>query len=248
MMSRQDSRRAGLVWAIVGGIVLLGGIVALIVNMAIGSPSPSPTAPGSGSAPPPPGTPSSSPVEPGGAVVDSSASESGWVPEPVTTDAEVYVRAALSAVTTSDTTLSSRDEWVGYLDTWFTPDTRYASETDREDELAAAQLELRQAVVFPQEMWDQMASQSGRVAGSVPGDVVLSAVPEDVSGDMRIGTADVEMVFTQTEGSGAESSYTEQVRVSVQVLCGPESVPAPDSPQQAGDCKVVRYFTEPVEG
>ncbi|MGB4777322.1 hypothetical protein [Microbacterium sp.] len=179
--------------------------------------------------------------------MDSSVSESGWVPEPVTTDTDEYVRAALSAVTTVDTTLSSRDGWVGYLDTWFTPDTRY-NESDRAARMKAAQLELRQAVVFPQEMWDQMASQAGRVAGSVPGDVVLSAVPEDVSGDMRIGTADVEMVFTQTDGSGAESSYTEQVRVSVQVLCGPESVPAPDSPQQAGDCKVVRYFTEPVEG
>jgi hypothetical protein len=31
------------------------------------------------------------------------------------------------------------------------------------------------------------------------------------------------------------------------VLCGPGSVPTPDSGQQAGDCKVVRYFTEPME-
>lgn len=248
MMSRSGPRRAGLVWAVIGGVVLLGGVIALVVNMAIGRPAPTATATPTDGEVSPSASPSSGPVEPDGTSVDPLAVESGWAPEPVTSDAETYVRAALSAVSTLDTTLSSRDEWVAYLDTWFTPDTRYANDTDRQDELAAAQLELRQAVVFPQEMWDQMASQSGRVAGSVPGDVVLSTAPEDASGDMRIGTGDVVMVFTQTDGSGVESSYTEQVRVSVQVLCGPGSVPAPDSPQQAGDCKVVRYFTEPVEG
>lgn len=246
MMSRQGPRRAGLIWAVVGGVVLLGGVAALIANTALGSPAPSSTATRGGE-PTPRATSSPSPFEPVDSVVDPAATELGWVPEPVTGDAEAYVRAALSAATTLNTTLATRDDWVVYLDTWFTPDTRYSSESDRADELEAAQVELRQGVVFPQEMWDQLAAQSGRVAGSVPGEVAWGVVPEDASGDMRIGTADVVMVFTQADGSGAESSYTEQVRASVQVLCGPGSVPAPDSPQQAGDCKVVRYFTEPVE-
>ncbi|WP_211160586.1 MULTISPECIES: hypothetical protein, partial [Microbacterium] len=59
--------------------------------------------------------------------------------------------------------------------------------------------------------------------------------------------SDVVLEFTRSDGSGVESSYEESVRVSVQVLCGPGSVPAPDSAQQVGDCKVVRFFTEPVE-
>ena len=79
------------------------------------------------------------------------------------------------------------------------------------------------------------------------GDVAFVPVTDDPSGDMSIGTADVMLTFTRSDGSGGETSYDEQVRVSVQVLCGAGSVPTPDTAQQAGDCKVVRYFTEPLE-
>lgn len=113
--------------------------------------------------------------------------------------------------------------------------------------MKAAQLELRQGVVLPQEMWDSMAMQQGRVVSAVVGDVDLGDVPEDTTGEMHIGTADVDLTFTQQDGTGEESSYTESARVSVQVLCGAGSVPTPSSAQQAGDCKVVRFFTEPVE-
>ncbi|WP_448256117.1 hypothetical protein [Microbacterium aurum] len=237
-------RRSGLVWALLGGIVLLGGVIALVVGLLTpnASPSPSPTETSPANSPSASTTPR--PVD--GAVVDESAVESGWAPEPVTTDAETYVRAALAAASTFDTTLSTRDQWLSYLDTWFTPDTRYP-EADRPDRLKAAQLELRQGVVLPQEMWDSLAMQGGRVVANVVGEVDLTDVPEDTTGDMRIGTADVELTFTQQDGTGEESSYTESARVSVQVLCGAGSVPTPGSAQQAGDCKVVRFFTEPVE-
>ena len=53
--------------------------------------------------------------------------------------------------------------------------------------------------------------------------------------------------YTRADASGKESSYDETVRVSVQVLCGEGSIPAPDSAQQPGDCKVVRYFSGSLE-
>ncbi|WP_137845429.1 hypothetical protein [Microbacterium sp. 2FI] len=180
-------------------------------------------------------------------MVDATVVDKGWVPEPITTDPDVYIREALAAASTFDTQKSSRDEWLIYLDTWFTPDTRYTSEEDREDDMRASQLELRQAVVLPEPEWDSLANEDGRVEASVPGEIAYDEVPDDESGDMLIGTADVVLTFTRSDVSGNEASYDEQVRVSVQVLCGEGSVPTPNSDQQPGDCKVVRYFSGTLE-
>ncbi len=237
------SRRTGQAWAIAGGLVLVIGIVALIVgNLLSTPPSQAPT-----STPTPGTTPSTSTPPTDGLVVDESVAERGWVPEPVTTDAETYVRAALTAAGTFDTTLSSYEEWIAYLGTWFTPDTRYTTEEDRQAELDAAKLEMRQGVVLPEIEWDSLANENGRVTAVTEGDVVPAPVPQDASGDMTIGTADVTLTFTRADNAGNETSYDETARVSVQVLCGPESIPVPDSPQQPGDCKIVRFFTETVE-
>lgn len=241
MMATQGSRRA-VVWAIIGGLVLIAGILAIVISSISGQSSP----------PPPTGTtpntqaptPSSTPA---GEFVDPTAADHGWRPEPITSDAESYIVAALETASTFDTQQSTREEWLSYLETWFTPDTRYASDADREADMTAAKLELRQGVVLPEEDWDALAGEDGRVVAIVAGDVTIAPVPEDSSGDMSIGTAEVTMTFTSTDGNGGEASYDAQVRVSVQVLCGAESIPTPDTAQQAGDCKVVRYFTEPLE-
>ncbi|MDP3378754.1 MAG: hypothetical protein Q8S53_10350 [Brevundimonas sp.] len=179
--------------------------------------------------------------------MDASVAASGWVPEPVTTDPDVYARAALAAASTFDTRRSTRQAWLTYLDSWFTPDTRYATEDDRASDMVAAQLELRQGVVLPQQQWDSLASQDGRVIADVPGDLALTGVPDDPAGGMLIGTADVVLTFMQSDGSGGELSYDEVVRVSVQVLCGEGSVPTPGTGQRPGDCKVVRFFSGTVE-
>ena len=244
MMASQGSRRGGQVWAIVGGLVLVVGIVAIIITAIVSQPTPTDTpAPSAtaGSAAP---SPTESPAA-DGEVVDPSASDKGWIPEPITTDPETYIRPALAAASTFDTTKSSRDEWLTYLDAWFTPDTRYA-EANRAARMKSAQLELRQGVVLPLEEWDSLANEDGRVV-AVTGDIVFIPVAEDTSGDMSIGTADVTLTFTRSDGGDGEVSYDELVRVSVQVLCGEGSVPTPNTPQQAGDCKIVRYFTEPLE-
>lgn len=242
-MMAQRGRRSGLVWAVVGACVLISGVVALVIGGAVNAPTPAPTAPISPTAAPSAPAPESSEST----VVDRGAVDRGWIPEPITTDAEQYVRAALAAAGTFDTTKSTYEEWIAYLGTWFTPDIRYATEQDRQAEVEAAKLEMRQGVVLPEQEWDSLANETGRVSSVTTGEVAFAPVPQDPDGTMVIGTADVTMTFTRADGSGGEILYDESTRVSVQVLCGPGSVPVADSPQQAGDCKVVRFFTETVE-
>lgn len=231
-------------WAIVGGAVLLVGILAIIlVSCFSGGETQAP-----GETTPEDFTPTAEPSEPAtDDFVDASVDVRGWVPEPITTDAETYVRAALAAASTFDTQLSTRAEWLTYLDTWFTPDIRYTSEEDRASDMQASQLELRQGVVLPEAEWDSLANEDGRVTASVIGDVEFAEVPDDASGDMSIGTADVVLTYTRSDGNGGETSFDDTVRVSVQVLCGEGSVPTPDTTQQEGDCKVVRYFSGSLE-
>ncbi len=180
-------------------------------------------------------------------MVDPGAADKGWVAEPVTTDPSTYMTAALEAAGTFDTTKSSRDQWLAYLDTWFTPDTRYSSKADQQAAMQRSKLELRQGVVLPDSDWESLAGEDGRVATTITGSITFVPVTEDPSGDMRIGTANVTLKYTRSDGSGGETSYEDHARVSVQVLCGPGSVPTPDSSQRAGDCKVVRYFTQAME-
>lgn len=245
MMAAQG-RRGGLVWAILGGVVLIIGVVAIIVTVVVSQPGPvdSPT-PGSTARPTSPAPTTSTGAN--GEFVDPSASESGWRPEPITTDPEAYIGAALEAASTFDTTKSSREDWLAYLDTWFTPDTRYTSEADRVEAMQASQVEMRQGVILPEEDWGSLANEDGRVVAVTAGEVAFVPVAEDPSGDMSIGTADVTLTFTRSDGGDGKASYDESVRVSVQVLCGSGSVPSPDTAQRAGDCKVVRYFTDPLE-
>lgn len=243
MSTNQASGRRGFAWAVVGGVVLIAGVVAIIVSSLLAQPAPSPTGTGTSS----PTNPTSATEAPEGEVVDASVTGQGWLPEPITSDRAVYIRAALEAAATFDTQKSVREDWLDYLDTWFTPDTRFTSEADQQSAVEDAQVEFRTGVVLPQEEWDSLANEAGRVVAATTGDVVYVPVTDDASGDMSIGTSDVTLTFTRSDGSGGEASYEEQVRVSVQVLCGPGSVPTPESGQQAGDCKVVRYFTEPLE-
>lgn len=245
MTTPQTPRRwTGLPWAIAGGVVLAGGIAALVAVAVINGTTPDaepPTSSPSTSASDAPSVaPPTQPTETG--VVDDGVTVQGWVPEPITRDEDVYIRAALAAAATFDTALATRDEWLAYLDTWFTPDTRYASQEDREAQLDQARLELRQSVVLPEDMWNSLAAEDGGVEGTVSGEIIYSPVPESPAGDMFIGEADVLLTFTSKTEGAQETSYEQTARVRVQVLCGGESIPSPDSAQQPGDCKVVRFF------
>ncbi|MCK6066538.1 MULTISPECIES: hypothetical protein [Microbacterium] len=237
-MAKQRAQSRGLLWAVIGGAVLAA---AIVVGVLVAVTSQGGTAqPASSSPPTPTAGPTSSTST--GEVVDAAAVEAGWVPEPITTDPESYLRAAIEAAGTVDTTRATRDEWVTYLDTWFTPDPRFQDPDEQAAQTARYQLTMRDAVIFPDQVWDSLARQNGRVIASTMGEISFTPVPDYDGDDMFIGTSDVVLTFTQTGEDGAESSYEEQVRVSAQVLCGEASVPAPGSAQAAGDCKLIRYF------
>ncbi|GAA1969118.1 hypothetical protein [Microbacterium deminutum] len=243
-MATPRSSRRGLVWAIIGAAVLLVAIIAIVASSMLGkTPVASPTVNQS----PRPNASQAPTDPPPESVVDESVIQRGWIAEPITKDSDLYIQAALAAASTFDTQQSTRAEWLSYLDTWFTPDTRYATEQEREDDMRASQLELRQGVVLPEADWNSLANENGRVTADAAGEIAYTDVPEDSSGNMRIGTTDVVLTFTRSDSGGKESSYDEKVRVSVQVLCGDGSVPAPNSDQQPGDCKVVRYFSGSLE-
>lgn len=131
MMMSQSSGHRGVAWAIIGGIVLLAGIVAIIVSAVLARPAPTPSATTGGTASADPTTSAEPDPDPSDEVVDPTVADRGWTPEPITTDADAYIRAALAAASTFDTTRSTREDWLDYLDTWFTPDTRFTSEADR---------------------------------------------------------------------------------------------------------------------
>lgn len=242
MVVKQRAGR-GWVWAVAGGVVVLGaGVILAVGLLSPDDPAATPAASDTGS--PRPTASGATVPPPTGDVVDASVAAKGWVPEPITRDPEMYAAAALAAAGSFDTTASEYGGWVSYLETWFTPDTRYVNERDRDDELGAAKLELRQSVVQPEEAWDALAAESGAVTATASGDITQS--PVEGASDQSIWTGDVTLTFQRSAPSGETTSYEERTRVSVQVLCGSETVPTPGSAQAPGDCKVVRFFAEPI--
>lgn len=242
MKASTPARRAK-VWAAIGAAVLIAGVGALVVGGLLNTETTpaAPITPASTDAPSAPSPMQKTPF------VDETVAEKGWVPEPITADAETYLDAAMSAAGTFDTTTSAYEDWIAYLGTWFTPDTRYTSESDRQTELDAAKLEMRQGVLLPESEWDSLARENGRVTSVVVGDISLTSVAQDASGDMSIGTADIAITYTRSDGEGGEVRYDDSTRLSVQVACGDQTVPTPGTAQSAGDCKVIRFFTEPLE-
>lgn len=238
-MSSGQSRR-GLIWAIAGAVVLLIAIVAIIFSGTAGGPDATPASPsGQSSTTRPTATAPGASAQ--SAVVDSTVTKYGWLPEPITTNRDEYIRAALAAASTFDPSKSTRDKFLNYLATWFTPDTRRTSTADRAHATQLYLGELSSSVVQPDDQWTELRANQTSVTAKVTGPITYVTVPGDPGG-MVIGTADVSLTYHQ---GGVTSD--DRVRVSVQVLCGPGSVPAARSSQQAGDCKVIRYFGTAVE-
>lgn len=233
-MSSGTARR-GLIWAVAGVLVLLIAIVAIIFSATAGGPGAQPTPPPQRSATPNSSAPTTS------SVVDPTVAQYGWMAEPITTDRDEYIRSALAAASTFDPSKSTRDKFLNYLGTWFTPDTRRTSSADRAHATQLYLGELSSSVVLPDDQWSEMRSEQSSVAARVTGPIKYVAVPSDPGG-MVIGTADVTLTYHQ-----GNVTSQDHARVSVQVLCGEGSVPAPHSSQQAGDCKVIRYFGTAVE-
>lgn len=231
----------------IGLIALIVVLVAVAITAAILSGPGRPGAQDGPTSDPSGSQPSASPSTNSGSedVVDPTVADRGWVPEPITVDRDLYVRAALAAAGTFDTQLADRDEWVTWLKTWFTPSPLYDNPSDAADQLAGYQNDLDQLVLLPQDTWDDLAADNGRVAAAVSGPIEYLELPETAA--VKVWTASADVVITYTRRSGDEEfSHQDTVRVSVQVVCGGASIPTPGSAQRPGDCKVVRYFDEAV--
>lgn len=241
-MQTKRPHRLGVLLGTAGGLIAIAAVVAVfLMSFDAGDSSTHPTASPSEQATLPSQSPS------GSGVVAPQVAELGWIPEPITRDPEEYARAALEAAGTFDTLRSTRSEWVMWLETWFTPNPLYNDQQDGMDQMAGYKAELNDSVLLPQGVWDDLASEDGRVSAHVVGDVEYLDLPETTAKLIWTATADVVMTYTRpADAEGGELSYDVTVRVSVQVVCGGVSVPAPDSAQQAGDCKVIRFFDEAV--
>ena len=240
----EQQRRRGprvAVVALVGVLVAVAVTAAILGGLGRSGTEDGPTGAPTGS------HPSASPSTSSGAedLVDPTVADRGWVPEPITEDRDLYIRAALAAAGTFDTQLANRDEWVAWLKTWFTPSPLYEDPNDAADQMARYQSELDQSVLLPQATWDDLAADEGRVAANVTGAIEYLDLPETDAVDVWTATADVVMTYTRRSGD-EESSFQDTVRVTVQVICGGASIPVPGSAQRPGDCKVVRYFDEAV--
>ncbi|MBX3193844.1 MAG: hypothetical protein KF727_01925 [Microbacteriaceae bacterium] len=242
-MAATNRNRPRVLVIAVGALLLAVLAIALIVGLIARNDGP--TNPGTGSTPSPGGSgPSSSPPA-GDGVVDVSVGDRGWVAEPITVDPGRYIRAALEAAGTFDTTLSTRSEWVEWLETWFTPSPLYDDEADALEQMAGYKDELDTSVLLPQADWDDLAAEGGRVEAHVSGAIDYLELPETTEKKVWTGTAQVVLTYSRT-AEGQSYSYEDTVRVSVQVVCGGDSVPTPGSAQRPSDCKVVRFFDEAV--
>ena len=246
MMKIAGSRRRGLIAMVLVGAGVLLAAVVLLLAIGLGDreagPKPTTTTPGQSDDPSPSATLSGDDE-----VVDPNVADRGWVPEPITRDPDAYARAALEAAGTFDTRKATRSEWVEWLESWFTPSPLYDNEQDALDQMAGYKAELDQTVVLPQTLWDDLASEDGRASAHVSGDLEYLNLPETAQKKVRTVTANLVITYTRTPSTGGdEVTYDQTIRVSVQVVCGGASVPTPESAQQAGDCKVVRFFDTAV--
>lgn len=236
------STRIRVVWAVVGAVVLLAGIVAAIV-LAVTS-GDGGARPETSGAPTPGQHSAAAPVSPRDRdVVDASVTARGLVPEPITGAVEEYAIAALEAAGTFDTTEVSREEFVDHLATWFTPDPRPAAAEDREWAFGHAKGGISRSTVLPVYEWDSLAEEQGTSTAVVDSDLVImdTGIYYTGEGTMQTVFADVVVTYTRVGGDGVETSYDERVRVGVKVLCGADAVPAPGSSQTPADCRVLSY-------
>lgn len=243
-----SKRRLAIVWAVIGGLVLLAVIITmLVVLLTPPSSSAVPTPSATGKDDPTPT--SSAPAPDASAVVDETAADRGLVAEPITRDVETYAIAALEAAATFDTNTITRDEFIDYLGTWISGDPYYA-ESEGDDPGAEARDAIGHGVILPPAEWDAVANEFGTSSAKVTGDVEIedAGLYYDGEGQQRNVYADVVVTYMHkagADGSEGETSYEDRVRVGVQVLCGDtRTQPAPNSAQTAGDCKVIKWLQE----
>ena len=188
-------------------------------------------------------------------VVDESVVEAGWVPEPVTTSIQDYAVSAARAGTSYDTTLATRDQLIDYLASWHTEDSRLASQADRDESLEGKIELLDDYVIVPPATWDEQAAAKAILTAAPEGDVRVDydhvsiregSLDNYIADGFHDVTVDLVVTYSQVDSStGERLTYDDRITVSMQLQCG-SSLPAPGSGQSPADCKLIRYYQEPL--
>lgn len=249
-MARSSSRP--LVLAGVGGGILVVGIVVFTVVSMTGGSDASETA--SPTAPPVPSFDPSDYSTDELEYVYPQIAEFGLVPEPITDDPEEYIRAAVAAYGTFDTTAAPegkkpfvKDAWLSYLESWqvIYPDVIELPESGpiRFDQTNLTAPRKVTEIIGKDADWDQIIDKEGKVMTEVSAVTPPAVDPADpVPADLMELKSDVE--FTQwisyDDGTDGEHdiTFTKQGKATVIVNCT-YTVPAQESAQQPGDCKLV---------
>lgn len=216
--------------AVVLAVAVTVGVVALVNRDAPPDGTTSPTAAPSASSPT-----SSPPATSGGRSDDAEAH--GWVQEPVTTDPGEYAEAALRAISTFDTTLSTREEYLAYLETWMTPQVGNTTTGEINPDATENNKRILDREILPtEEMWAGLAEARGFGAPE------YDAIEQLSSGVINIYSVEVDTVYTpREEGNFDSGPWAESRNILIQLMCNEWAVPSPEKGQQLGDCKVVRW-------
>lgn len=258
-MATKSSRP--LVLACIGGVIFVGGVVAFIVASVTSTSDPSETSPPATAAPT---------FDPESfdddqlAVVYPQMIEIGAVPEPITTDPEEYIRAAVAANGTWDTTntfsgddaepaSASWQMWKESLVSWQNvypaypekldlPDSGSLSFREEDQEVEGFTNPDQKDIIGEDADWDMLRDRDGRALVEITSMTDLAYSQYNVNPE-DLGELDTTVEFTQWltwddgTGTGEEITITKYGTADVRVNCT-FTVPAPKSAQQPGDCKL----------
>lgn len=160
----------------------------------------------------------------------------GWVAEPITTDPAVYADAALRAVSTFDTTLATREEFVAYLETWLTPQVGNTSTGEISEDMTERNREaVSNDIVVPEDQWAYIAPLGVTAIAEI-----TEPTPDVEDGVTQGWASEATTTFQPGATGGTEEPWAETRRLDVLVSCHEWSVPTQPG-QEPGDCKVVRW-------
>lgn len=253
-----------VVLAVLGGAIIVAGIAAFTVGSLSGE-TPAESAPGRTE--PTPLAPSASPSAYSPAEKKSvypQVAEVGLVPEPITTDPEKYMTAAVSAWGTYDTTgATTVAQWKRYLESWQNvypttvvlpsgeeirfaapeqnPISRHAP-TDHRDVYVIGETVPGQSVSWKPTDFETIRDRQGRVKTEAT--VIGALTPAVRESASKLGELTSTVEFTQwiTMDDGTDGEHeittTKHGTAIVTVNCT-NTFPAPDTAQKAGDCKLM---------
>lgn len=239
--------------------IILGGCAAIVALGLVGlgisalsggnknDAAERPTPSASASAAAPTLTPTAS--TPGG-VVDASVTENGWIPEPITTDAETYAVTAAEAVWSYDSKASTREEFMDWMETWFAV-RGYLSPEQKDAALEVLGDSLRY-VVPDADGWNQQALAETVITAEAEADKVIVDGEHREGYDTKLVDEGVHLVTVPVnvryEGidvsTGEKQVYNNRVIQSMQVVCGQAEI-AESSSQPADSCKIWKLIEEP---